>query len=108
VTPPPGRPKSPLAEVSQPTTPPSYLLPAEVAELLRLSTKSIYRLAAEDPTMPVLRIGGSLRFPRERLLHWLRQREQGRAQPKQVTLKQLRPDPQVRAKSAPTQETECG
>jgi hypothetical protein len=50
----------------------------------------VYRLVGADPTMPVLRLGGAgrpdalgrearttLRFPRERLLVWLRSREQG-------------------------------
>jgi excisionase family DNA binding protein len=67
-----------------------YLTPAEVAALLRVSKSAVYRLASDDPTMPVLRLGGSgrsdalgrepratLRFPRERLLAWLRSREQG-------------------------------
>lgn len=59
---------------------PVYLTAAGVAELLQLSPKTIYRLAAEDATFPVLRIGGTVRFPRERLLRWLRDREQGRPQ----------------------------
>lgn len=67
-----------------------YLTPAELAQLLRVSKAAVYRLVAEDPTVPVLRVGGgkrpdalgreprgSLRFPRERLLAWLRSREQG-------------------------------
>jgi excisionase family DNA binding protein len=54
-----------------------YLLPGEVGTLLRVSPKTVYRLASQDPTMPALKIGGSLRFPRERLLAWLRAREQG-------------------------------
>ena len=57
---------------------PVYLTPDEVASLLRLSPKSIYRLVKEDASMPALRIGGSLRFHRERLDRWLRDREQGR------------------------------
>lgn len=60
----------------------SYLLPAELAAHLKLSKKTIYRLAAQDPTMPVLRIGGSVRFPRGRLETWLRAREQGPGRPR--------------------------
>lgn len=56
---------------------PFYLRPEEVAELLRLSVKSVYRLAAEDPELPVLKLGRTVRFPRERLLKWLKDREQG-------------------------------
>lgn len=57
---------------------PTYLILDEVKDTLRYkSRKSVYRLA-EDPTCPVLRIGGTLRFPRERFLAWLREHEQGR------------------------------
>lgn len=57
---------------------PIYLTPDEVAEMLQLSAKSIYRIAKADPTMPMLKLGGSIRFHRERLERWLRDREQGR------------------------------
>jgi excisionase family DNA binding protein len=56
---------------------PAYLTADDVGALLQLSPKSIYRLAKDDPTLPMLKIGGSVRFPRERLLTWLRAREQG-------------------------------
>ena len=56
---------------------PLYMTPNEVAALLQLSPKTIYRLAALDPSMPMLKLGGTVRFPRERLLHWLQAREQG-------------------------------
>jgi excisionase family DNA binding protein len=55
----------------------AYLLPAEVAALLKVSRKSIYRWVQEDPTMPALKIGRVVRFPRERFLDWLASREQG-------------------------------
>jgi Helix-turn-helix domain len=61
---------------------PTYMIPDEVKNTLRYkSRKSVYRLA-EDPTCPVLRIGGTLRFPRERFLAWLREHEQGRGRPR--------------------------
>lgn len=61
---------------------PAYLLPEEVAAILRLSTKSVYRIASADPTMPALRLNGrTIRFPRERLERWLRDREQGQGRP---------------------------
>ena len=41
------------------------LTAAQVGELLQLSAKSIYRLAADDPTMPMLKLGGTIRFPPE-------------------------------------------
>ncbi len=69
-----------------------YLTAAQVGALLQVSDASVYRLVEEDPTMPVLRLGGAakpdirgrrprglLRFPRERLLVWLKSREQGLA-----------------------------
>lgn len=59
---------------------PVYLTAKQVGQLVQLSAKSIYRLAEADATFPVARIGGSLRFPRDRVLRWLRDREQGRPQ----------------------------
>jgi len=58
---------------------PLYFTAEDVAALLKLSAKSIYRLAKDDPTLPCLKLGGSIRFPRDRLLKWLRDREQGRS-----------------------------
>lgn len=57
----------------------AYLTADQVGERLQLSAKSIYRLAKTDSTLPMLKIGGTVRFPRERLERWLRSREQGRA-----------------------------
>jgi excisionase family DNA binding protein len=62
---------------------PAYLRPEQLAAMLQVSTRSIYRLVAKHPDIPALNVtGGALRFPRERLERWLRDREQGRAQPK--------------------------
>ena len=58
-----------------------YLTAGQIAELLQVSEKSVYRWAAGDPTFPMLKIGGTVRFPRERLIHWLRKREQGFGRP---------------------------
>ena len=55
-----------------------YLTAEEVAQILRVSAETVYRLVRRDPTMPALRIGGVIRFPRERLAKWLRDHEQGR------------------------------
>ena len=63
-----------------------YLTPAQVAELLQVSEKSVYRWAKADASMPMLRIGGTVRFPRERLERWLRNREQGPPMGRQVRL----------------------
>jgi excisionase family DNA binding protein len=56
---------------------PEYFTPEEFADLVQLSTKTVYRLAKEDPGLPVLRLGRAVRFPKARLLKWLRAREQG-------------------------------
>lgn len=66
----------------------NYLTPAQVAERIKVSEKTLHRWAALDPTMPVLRLGGGkgdrsqLRFPEDRLASWLRSREQGIGQPR--------------------------
>ena len=62
----------------------AYLTPGQVAEMLQLSAKSVYRLAKADPTLPMLKLGGAVRFPRERLERWLRDREQGPRMRRQV------------------------
>ncbi len=75
-----------------------YYTPAEVAEMLKVSEKSIYRWADQDPTMPCVRFQppgppkivrdkkgrtrrapATVRFPREPLERWLRARTQGAA-----------------------------
>src|SRR5687767_3223570 len=67
----------------------AYLTPADVASMLQVSAKSVYRWAEADPSMPVLRIAGTMRFPRERLERWLRDREQGRARARRPSRKQM-------------------
>lgn len=68
---------------SQPEMSPStadcgdYLTVPQVSSWLQVSGKSVSRWAKSDPTMPVLRIGRTVRFPRERLMRWLKAREQG-------------------------------
>ena len=39
--------------------------------------KTVYKLAKQDASMPVLRLGGLVRFPRLALLRWLEERSQG-------------------------------
>ena len=55
-----------------------YLTPAAVAEMLQVDVKTVYRWASSDPSMPVLRAHGVVRFPAARLEQWLLDREQGR------------------------------
>src|SRR5207244_8710204 len=61
--------------------PAEYLTAGQIAELLQVSEKSVYRWAAGDPTFPMLKIGGTVRFPRGRRVHWLRKGEQGFRRP---------------------------
>jgi excisionase family DNA binding protein len=49
-----------------------YLTPAEVAKLLKVSPKTVSRWALEDPSMPVTRLGRTVRFEVEALERWLR------------------------------------
>jgi excisionase family DNA binding protein len=56
---------------------PVYMTIAQVAAMLQVAPRTVYGWVWADQTLPVLKIGGTLRFPRERLLRWLQQREQG-------------------------------
>jgi len=68
-----------------------YLRPQQVADLLQVHVKSIYRWAETDPTMPALRTGGLVRFPRDRVVAWLRSREQGAGRRRQSRKRMLSP-----------------
>jgi excisionase family DNA binding protein len=57
---------------------PTYLTAKDVAELLQVDVKSVYRYASTDATMPATRIVGVVRFEREALMRWLDQHTQGR------------------------------
>jgi len=52
-----------------------YLTAAQVAEIVQVDSKTILRWSLEDASMPVLRRGRVVRFPRERLLVWLERHE---------------------------------
>jgi excisionase family DNA binding protein len=54
---------------------PVYLTALQVAELLQVDEKTVLRWSLQDPSMPVLRRGRVVRFPRERLLAWLERQE---------------------------------
>jgi excisionase family DNA binding protein len=78
---------------SRPDSGPAYLTATQVGQLLQVSEKSVYRWVKTDPTLPALRIGGTVRFPRERLERWLREREQGRARPRAVATRREQEGP---------------
>lgn len=69
------KPTPPAPAPAEPAARPEYLTARDVAAMLQLSAKSVFRLARQDTSMPQLRLGGSVRFPRERLMKWLRARE---------------------------------
>jgi excisionase family DNA binding protein len=52
-----------------------YLTATQAAEIVQVDQKTILRWSLEDPSMPVLRRGRVVRFPRERLLAWLERQE---------------------------------
>jgi len=54
-----------------------YLTATQVSELLQIDESTVYRWASTDVSMPVLRIGGVVRFPAEQLARWLTERQQG-------------------------------
>lgn len=54
-----------------------YLKPREVAKILQVSVKSLYRWVRDPRSrLPVVRIGGTLRFSRPSLERWLQAEEQ--------------------------------
>jgi excisionase family DNA binding protein len=53
-----------------------YLTASQVAALVGCDAATVYRWASTHLDMPVLRIGGIVRFHRERLLDWLAAHEQ--------------------------------
>jgi excisionase family DNA binding protein len=65
---------SAVGPAQSPLTIATYLTPREVAAMLQVSEKTISRWSLEDPSMPVLRRGRVVRFPREQLLAWLERR----------------------------------
>jgi len=70
--------------VAETTPEPLYLTARQVADLVRVAEKTVLRWSLQDASMPVLRRGHVVRFPRERLLAWLERQEPraARRQPK--------------------------
>lgn len=53
----------------------------EVAELLRISRQTLSKWRAEEKGPPFIRVGGSIRYPREAVQKWLDERTLGGALP---------------------------
>ena len=70
-----GAASEPTREQIKTAEPAWYLTALQVAELLQVDEKTVLRWSLQDPTMPVLRRGRVIRFPRERLLAWLERQE---------------------------------
>ena len=62
---------------TEPTAAPDFLTAKELAALVRVSEKTLYRLVRQDSSFPLVKIGGSVRFPRARVLRWIAARTQG-------------------------------
>src|SRR5215813_11762089 len=57
-----------------PTDAAKYMTPADVADLLQVSIKTVSRMSLQDSSMPCFRRGRVVRFPRAQLLAWLDRR----------------------------------
>jgi excisionase family DNA binding protein len=83
---------TPPAAAPGPIREPMYLTARDVAQLLQVAPSTIFRWVKRDRTVPALVLGGVVRFPRERLLVWLRQREQGGVARPRVSRRRLGPE----------------
>jgi excisionase family DNA binding protein len=63
--------------VESDATPAAYLTSRQVGELLQVNPRTVERWALEDASMPALRRGRTLRFPRAELERWLERSTQG-------------------------------
>jgi excisionase family DNA binding protein len=69
-------PCEPIETATTQLEPSTYITANQVAALVGCDTATVYRWASTYLDMPVLRIGGVVRFHRERLLDWLQAQEQ--------------------------------
>ena len=60
---------------------PAALTAAEVAEILRVSTKTVYKLIKEK-SLPAVKVGRENRIAKSQLIDYLRQRETSSSNPK--------------------------
>ena len=64
-----------MSEIDPEQTERAYLTARQVADLLQVDEKTVQRWSLQDASMPVLRRGRVVRFPRKRLLVWLERQE---------------------------------
>ena len=76
---------APLEPAKSAATP--YLTAEQVGELLQVSPRTVQRWALEDASMPVLRLGRTVRFPQAELQRWFERSTQGSRKSKAITPK---------------------
>lgn len=91
--------------------PEEILTVREVAEFLKVTERTIYRLATEGQ-IPSFKVGGSWRFQRSDLIRWMHeqakgQAERGHGQPKGERVRMLPHVDLSLAPSSPSQPSEC-
>lgn len=64
---------------------PAALTAAEVAEILRVSTKTVYKLI-KDKSLPAVKVGRENRIAKSQLIDYLRQRERPGSNPKSIAV----------------------
>jgi excisionase family DNA binding protein len=67
---------------SGPTEEPEYFTPDEAAHWLKVHPATLRRWEKTDPSLPVTRVNGTVRFRRDALVRWLRSHEAGQAVPR--------------------------
>lgn len=63
-----------------------FLTPEQAADLLAVSTKTLYRWTSADPTLPHFKRGNVLRYPRAEFEAWIRRQmpRASRSRPQEV------------------------
>jgi excisionase family DNA binding protein len=64
------------ARVQIETGAPQYLTPEQVASMMQVSPKTVYRMVATDARLPATRFGRAVRFRADLLDRWLAARTQ--------------------------------
>jgi excisionase family DNA binding protein len=77
---------APRESASAVDTAAGYFTAGQLAEFLQVDVTTIYRMASREASMPTLRLGGVVRFPRAKVLAWLEAHEQGQAKPRRKTV----------------------
>lgn len=68
---------------------PAVLTAAEVAEVLRVSTKTVYKLIKEK-SLPAVKVGRENRIAKSHLINYLRQIDKGDSNPKVYLIEKLK------------------